>query len=106
MARVVMARGWEENLPEPTMDLLARLGVDIAEDARDACPVDTGALRASIYTRMRADGAAVQIGADAPARGWLGQGLLDYTYALYVEMGTRYMNAQPFLRPALWRRRS
>lgn len=106
MARVVMADGWEDKLVEPTMDILARLGVDIADDARAACPVDTGALKASIYTRMRPDGKAVQIGADAPARGRLGQGQLDYTYALYVEMGTRYMHAQPFLRPALWTKRS
>lgn len=107
MARVVMVDGWEERLVEPTMDLLARLGVDIADDARDACPVDTGALKASIYTRMREDGRAVHIGADAKARGRLGLGALrDYTYALYVEMGTRYMRAQAFLRPALWRRRS
>ena len=105
MARVEMVDGWEEHLVEPTMDLLARLGVDIADDARNACPVDTGALKASIYTRMRPDGHAVQVGADAKARG-LDQGELDYTYALYVEMGTRYMEPQPFLRPALYRRRS
>lgn len=105
MARVVMVKGWEENLPEPTMDLLARLGVAIADDARAACPVDTGALKASVYTRMRDDGAAVRIGADAKARSGDGA-VLDYTYALYVEMGTRHMAPQPFLRPALWRRRS
>lgn len=106
MARVVMVDGWEAKLVEPTMDLLARLGVDIADDARAACPVDTGALKASIYTRMRGDGHAVQVGADAKARSGFGQGELDYTYALYVEMGTRHMHGEPFLRPALWRKRS
>lgn len=104
MARVVMVDSWEVKLRDPTMDLLARLGVDIADDARAACPVDTGALKASIYTQMRDDGEAVRVGADAKARGRDGTAL-DYTYSVYVEMGTRYMHAEPFLRPALFRRR-
>lgn len=105
MARVVMVGGWEERLREPTMDLLAKLGVAIADDARAACPVDTGALKASVYTRMRDDGKAVQIGADAKVRGRGGE-LLGYTYTPYVELGTRHMAPQPFLRPALFRRRT
>lgn len=105
MARVEMVDGWEAKLREPTMDLLARLGVDIADDARAACPVDTGALKASVYTQMRDDGEAVRVGADAKARGRDGT-TLDYTYSIYVEMGTRLMHPEPFLRPALFRRRS
>jgi HK97 gp10 family phage protein len=103
--RIAMVDGWESRLREPTMDLLARLGVDIADDARAVCPVDTGALKASIYTMMREDGEAVRVGADAKARGRDGAEL-DYTYSIYVELGTRYMSAEPFLRPALFRRRS
>lgn len=105
MARVVMADGWEAKLREPTMDVLARLGVDIADDARAACPIDTGALKESIYTQMRDDGEAVRVGADAKARGDDGVEL-DYTYSIYVEMGTRNMHPEPFLRPALFRKRT
>lgn len=105
MGRVEMVEGWEEKLRNPTMDLLARLGTDIADDARAACPVDTGALKASIYTQMRDDGEAIRIGADAKAKGADGAEL-DYTYALYVELGTRNTHPEPFLRPALFRRRS
>lgn len=67
----------------------------IADDARRAVPVKTGDLRRSIYHRV------------LPFTGSTVTGRIGATahYAIFVEKGTRYMAAQPFLRPALYRRR-
>lgn len=105
MARVKMIAGWSAQLHGDIRDLLEnQLGPAIVADAQAACPVDTGKLKASIHQVMRDDGMAVQIHADAKAEDRDGAEL-DYTYAGYVEEGTRRMAAQPYLRPALWRRR-
>jgi HK97 gp10 family phage protein len=105
MARVEMVDGWELGLRPAIRRLLEEdLGPAIADDARAACPVETGKLQGSIHQVMRADGMAVQIHADAKAENAAGEDL-DYTYAGYVEEGTRHMDPQPYLRPAVWRQR-
>lgn len=60
---------------------------EIAQDARRYAPVETGELRASIHVQ----GNEVRAEAD---------------HAVYVEYGTRNMRAQPFMRPALYRKRN
>ena len=55
--------------------------------AKKACPVDTGRLRNSITHVVRASEKAVYIGTNVE-------------YGPYVELGTRHMKAQPYLRPA------
>ena len=71
------------------------LGDKVAEvvhdDARRGAPVRSGRLRSSVYWRQ-ASRTSWRIGATAP-------------YAVYVELGTRYMAAQPYLRPAIRRYR-
>lgn len=62
---------------------------DIAADARRFVPVDTGELRSSI----RVDDTTAEVVADAEHAG-------------YVELGTSRMAAQPYLRPALYKRRN
>lgn len=49
-------------------------------------PVDTGHLKRSITLEVNSMTATVQEHAD---------------YGIYVEMGTRYMGAQPYMKPAL-----
>ena len=49
-------------------------------------PVRTGYLRSTIYAKIQEW--VAEIGADA-------------TYALFVELGTKYMQAQPYLYPAI-----
>lgn len=61
---------------------------DVEAYAARICPVDTGALRASI--RAVAEGLKITLSAGK-------------FYAKFVEFGTRYMRAQPFLRPAIYR---
>ena len=58
----------------------------ICMEAKALCPVDTGALQASISVRMTPDGGEVYAGAP---------------YAAQVEMGTMERPAQPFLFPAM-----
>ena len=56
-------------------------------NAATECPVDTGRLQASITNEV--EGKEARIGTDV-------------SYAIYVELGTRKMNPQPYLRPALY----
>jgi len=59
---------------------------DVKAAAMRNAPVRTGHLRSSIYATVK--DFVAQIGAEA-------------TYALFVEVGTRYMRAQPYLWPAI-----
>ena len=59
---------------------------DVKAAAMQNAPVRTGHLRGSIYAKIR-DWVA-EIGAEA-------------TYALFVELGTRRMRAEPYLYPAI-----
>ena len=69
---------------------LARRAVKVEGAAKRLCPVDTGRLRASITHSIDRDG-----------RGPLAYIGTNVEYAIFVELGTRFMRAQPFLRPAL-----
>lgn len=62
-------------------------GAEMEATARQIVPVDTGFLRSTIYHKVDPDGLTLELGAMAD-------------YALYVEMGTRFMAAEPYLRPA------
>lgn len=68
--------------------VVAQVVDEIAEDARRLAPVDTGALRSSISAE--------------PSTGRV---TASSDHAAYVELGTRHMRAQPFLRPATYRKR-
>jgi hypothetical protein len=84
-----------------------RLGPEVAGDARNFCPVDTGALKESIEHHLDGDDLIVSATGGADGR----------IYATYIEMGHRVFHpstrvvgpevvpAQPFLRPALFQRR-
>ncbi len=65
---------------------LASWAADVKALAKQLVPVRTGHLRSSIYAKIQ-DWVA-EIGAEA-------------TYALFVEFGTRYMRARPYLYPAI-----
>jgi HK97 gp10 family phage protein len=65
---------------------LASWAADVKALAKQLVPVKTGHLRSSIYAKIQEW--VAEIGAEA-------------TYALFVEFGTRYMQAQPYLYPAI-----
>jgi HK97 gp10 family phage protein len=58
----------------------------VKAEARAKVPVRTGYLQSTIYSQVK--DWVVRIGAEA-------------TYALFVEFGTRYMRAQPYIFPAV-----
>lgn len=62
-------------------------GSEIQTKAQQKAPVDTGNLKRSIGLTMRDGGLTAEVEPTAE-------------YAPYVELGTRFMNAQPYLRPA------
>ena len=65
---------------------LASWAADVKALARQLVPVRTGHLRSTIYAKIQEW--VAEIGAEA-------------TYALFVELGTRYMRARPYLYPAI-----
>lgn len=71
------------------------LAEDIAADERRLVPVLSGALRATIR---------VEHGSPV-TRIWVGDTAAGIDYHLYQEFGTSIMDAQPFIRPAVYRRR-
>jgi hypothetical protein len=85
---VAFEPGWKQHVDGDVHDFLEHLGQDIEADARFACPVDTGRLRDSLEHEVI--GNTLRVGTNVE-------------YAVYVEEGTRYMDAEPYLRPALYR---
>jgi len=65
---------------------LASWAADVKALARQLAPVRTGHLRSTIY---------------ADVKGWVARIGAEATYALYVELGTRHMQARPYLYPAI-----
>lgn len=90
MAKVIVTN----NRVKETLELLQTKKNKILEEwgliaeayASEACPYDTGRLRASISHDH--DDNAMMVGTNVE-------------YAPYVELGTRNMDAQPYLRPAI-----
>lgn len=72
----------KNNLPNG----IAKAGEAVVKNAKAICPVDTSRLRNSIHSE--ASGLTATIGTNVE-------------YALYVEMGTYKMQAQPYLVPGL-----
>lgn len=68
-----------------------RVAEAIGDDVDLFVPVDTGALKASKRVVHTDDASFVIIGTD---------------HWIYPEYGTRYMAAEPYMRPALYRQRS
>ena len=64
-----------------------RNGAELQMKAQRNAPVDTGNLKRSIRLQIRDNGLTAEAEATAD-------------YAPYVEWGTRFMKAQPFMRPA------
>lgn len=80
--------------------MLVRVAAAIVRDAKRFVPVDTGRLRDGIKARPPI-GKTVRIVSSRvdPAGGREG-------VPVYVELGTRHMAPQPYLKPALFRKRA
>ena len=62
-------------------------GSEMQQQAQRNAPVDTGTLKRSIGLNVSDGGMTAKVEAKTD-------------YAPYVEFGTRYMNAQPYMKPA------
>ena len=97
------------NLGPNTQDAVRATAFTIEAKAKVRAPVDTGALRNSIYTRVGRTPSQMPVVTGDAARAELPEPNEDTTahvgpsveYALYVELGTHRMAAQPFLGPAV-----
>lgn len=65
---------------------LASLADDIKAEAMRLVPVRTGYLKSTIYARIQE---------------WVAEIDAEAAYSFFVEFGTRYMQAQPYLWPAI-----
>lgn len=67
-------------------------GAELQEEAMRRAPVDTGALKRSITLEIEDFGLTARIGS-------------TMEYAQYVELGTRFVTEQPFMKPAYFQQR-
>ncbi|HLH22445.1 MAG TPA: HK97-gp10 family putative phage morphogenesis protein [Chloroflexota bacterium] len=107
-------QAFRDSLHDRADEVIRKAAFDVEARAKQAAPIDTGALRNSIYTRTRKEsgyGAA-----RSAAQGANGQARMlpeherpddlaavvavGAEYGVYVELGTRRMGARPFLGPA------
>lgn len=65
---------------------LVSWAADVKALAKQLVPVRSGHLRSSIYAKIRE---------------WVAEVGAEATYSLFVEFGTRYMRARPYLYPAI-----
>jgi HK97 gp10 family phage protein len=92
--------------------VVTEAATQIAAVAKELCPVDTGAMQSTIYVESHTistygqgfeepDGDSyIMEEIEQPPSG-TAYTAVAVNYAMYVEMGTRFMGAEPFLIPAL-----
>jgi HK97 gp10 family phage protein len=76
----------DSGMQRQVREQLSNWAADVKQSAMQRVPVKTGQLQKSIYSRVSEW--VVEVGAEA-------------SYAMFVELGTRYMRARPFLFPAV-----
>lgn len=74
--------------PEDVKNAVKEHGVALQREAREIVPVKTGQLRDSLTLTLEDEGYTAVVGTPVE-------------YASYVEYGTRFQTAKPYLRPAL-----
>jgi HK97 gp10 family phage protein len=78
-------------LEAATDELVKRLTLDVQDDAERFVPIDTGELHQSLHSEF--------------PRPLVGRVWVGTDHWIYPEYGTRYMKAEPYMRPALYRYR-
>lgn len=99
MARWVPALDAERRIAVDGDALLGRIADAIVRDAQRLVPVDTGRLEDGIEADSPSGG-SVKVHSRRPDANPNREGV-----PVYVELGTRHMAAQPYLKPALYRQR-
>lgn len=96
MARVTINSAGLAAVLAAARDYRDQLTEEIADDSRRYVPILSGDLRASIRTDLGGPEVAVI---------WYGDVAADVDYHLYQEFGTSRMDAQPYIRPAVYQYR-
>lgn len=78
-----------------TRDALNIVGDQVVGWAQDLTPVDTGNLKSSLTHEAESNNVEIVGASNSKAP------IKDVNYAIYVELGTVKMHAQPYLRPAI-----
>jgi len=78
---------------------MSRIVLQIERDAKKNAPVDTGNLKGSIESEVRIEGGGA---GGLEIAGFVGS---NVKYAPFVELGTRFMEGQAFLRRAVQQNR-
>ena len=76
------------------VDVLKKETKPVVEDVRSRAPKDTGAMARGIKRSVSRKNLEAKVSAGGTVRG------VDTYYAQFVEFGTKYMPARPFLYPA------
>lgn len=102
-----------EALPDVLSKVVRKTAFEIQSDAQSLAPRDTGFLANSIYVKTSKDSSYGQSGkpskegasllqeVEAPPDDQTAYVAVGANYAIYVELGSRYAPAQPFLTPAV-----
>jgi HK97 gp10 family phage protein len=77
---------FDSGLQRQVHERISNWAADVKAAARQRVPVKTGQLRDSIYSKIGE---------------WVAEVGAEASYAMFVEFGTRYMRARPFLYPAV-----
>jgi len=77
---------FDSGMQRQVHERLANWAADVKALAKQLVPVQTGQLQRSIYFEVSE---------------WVAEVGAEATYAMAVELGTRYMRARPFLYPAV-----
>jgi len=77
---------FDSGMQRQVREQLFNWAADVKESARQRVPVKTGNLQWSIYSKVGE---------------WVAEVGAEASYAMFVELGTRYMRARPFLFPAV-----
>jgi HK97 gp10 family phage protein len=77
---------FDSGMQRQVHSFLASWAADVKAEAMRLVPVRTGYLRSTIYAKIQE---------------WVAEIGSDATYALFVELGTKYMQAHPYLYPAI-----
>jgi HK97 gp10 family phage protein len=77
---------FDSGMQRQVHERLANWAAEVKASAGQRVPVKTGQLRDSIYAKMGE---------------WVAEVGAEASYAMFVELGTRYMRARPFLYPAV-----
>lgn len=94
-----------DELQKPVKDTIRENAREVWSAARQAAPVDTGALRDAVKIRFSNKGLRARIGVFRQTKKQRAKGV-DTFYAAFVELGTQFRKATPFLFPAFRSRKT